>query len=106
MKPRRATTLLAAALLACAGGSAAADLNPAFAAARAPPREDVAGDRLAPGRQRPPSTSSARAGSQRPGGGATATRSTTGPTGRETFNRLEEERSQSLVYYYFTTAGF
>jgi hypothetical protein len=105
MRPSCARTLLAAALLACASGAAAVDMNPRLA-----PLEHLLGKTWR-GTVSPPGAAKPAVDVSRfelaLNGQAVRNRHSIndGDYGGETFIVWEEAR-QSLVYYYFTTAGF
>jgi hypothetical protein len=105
MRSTRARTLLTAAALACAPGAAAVDMNPHLA-----PLAHLLG-KTWKGTVSPPGAAKAAVDVSRfelaLNGQAVRNRHSIddGAYGGETFILWEEAR-QSLVYYYFTTAGF
>jgi hypothetical protein len=105
MRTRSATTLLAAALLACASGAAAVDMNPHLAPLAPLVGKTWRGTVSPPGAAKPAVDVSRFELALN--GQAVRNRHSIddGAYGGETFIVWEEAR-QSLVYFYFTTAGF
>jgi len=105
MKPRRATILLTAALLASASFAGAADMNPRLAPLAPLLGKTWRGTVSPPGAAKPAVDVSRFELALN--GQAVRNRHSIddGAYGGETFI-LWEEAKQSLVYYYFTTAGF
>lgn len=105
MRPNRASTLLTAAVLACATGAAAVEMNPRLA-----PLAPLVGKTWR-GVVTPPGAANPSVDVSRfelvLNGQAVRNRHSIddGAYGGETFI-VWEEAKQSLVYYYFTTAGF
>ena len=105
MRTRSATTLLTAALLACASGAAAVDMNPHLAPLAPLVGKTWRGTVSPPGAAKP-ATDVSRFELALNGQAVRNRHSIDdGAYGGETFI-VWEEAKQSLVYYYFTTAGF
>jgi len=105
MKPTSATILFAAAALACASGAAAVEMSPRLAPLVPLLGKTWRGTVSPPGAAKP-SVDISRFELALKGQAVRNRHSIDdGAYGGETFIVWEEER-QSLVYYYFTTAGF